>query len=222
MTIHVAIECAQRAGGIAVRSGDGDVLEAVIESASGLDDRLLPELDRLFKEAGSTPHEISLVGVSIGPGGFTGLRIAVTTARMLAYATGCSVVAVPTAEVAAASTSGQSGPRLVLLASRRGTVWQTRINADGFAENGSGLIDAEGLGSVVSGCTEVLADTHLPDAMRNWLEKEGIPIQTPSFSAAACLQRAEIHAEAGRLVQPEVLEPLYPRPPEAVRLFHDR
>ncbi len=41
-------------------------------------------IDEALRKLGITIHDINLIGVGIGPGSFTGIRIAVTTARMLA------------------------------------------------------------------------------------------------------------------------------------------
>ncbi|MDP7029645.1 MAG: tRNA (adenosine(37)-N6)-threonylcarbamoyltransferase complex dimerization subunit type 1 TsaB [Phycisphaerales bacterium] len=217
MSVHLAIETAHRAGGVAVRGEDGRVVAVPLESASGIDDRLMPEIDRLFRELGATPCEVSLVGVSIGPGGFTGLRIAVSTARSLALTTGCAVVAVPTAIVAAA---GSEATVAVLLSSRRGTIWCTRVAAGGQIDGEPGLVGTSGLAERIRGCEAVIADDHLPEDMAELLGD--VPIRPLHLDPTACLEAAEAMAADGRTVDPGTLEPLYPRPPEAVRLFEAR
>ncbi len=63
---------------------------------------LAPTLKRLLENTGWTPDSIDLVAVTVGPGSFTGLRIGVTTAKVLAYAVGAEVIAVNTLDVLAA------------------------------------------------------------------------------------------------------------------------
>ena len=53
-------------------------------------------------EAGWSPRQVDLFAVCRGPGSFTGLRIAVTAAKVYAYATGCAVLGLNTLEVIAA------------------------------------------------------------------------------------------------------------------------
>ena len=60
---------------------------------------LAPAIDEIFKRNGATAQDVGEVYVSIGPGSFTGLRIAVATAKMLGYALGAQLVAVPTLRV---------------------------------------------------------------------------------------------------------------------------
>ena len=126
VSVHLAIESSQRCGGVAVRGATGMVRTITLESASGVDDQLMPAIKQLFDEVGAQPQDLSLIGVSIGPGGFTGLRVAVSTARTLAMTTGCRVVAVPSAIVAAMGYSETEGDVATLLAGRRDSVWLTR------------------------------------------------------------------------------------------------
>ncbi len=82
--VLLAIEASQRRGGVAVRDRDGeDHVEWLGESARH-DDDLLAAVDRLFGRLRLAPADTGVVGVSTGPGGFTGLRVAVATAKMLA------------------------------------------------------------------------------------------------------------------------------------------
>ncbi|NNJ26735.1 tRNA (adenosine(37)-N6)-threonylcarbamoyltransferase complex dimerization subunit type 1 TsaB [Alienimonas chondri] len=56
---------------------------------------LVPEAAALCERHGMTLADLDLVCVSIGPGSFTGLRVGVTFAKMLAFAAGCDVIGVP-------------------------------------------------------------------------------------------------------------------------------
>ena len=48
--------------------------------------RLIPVLQQVLQQGGMKKEEIDLVGVSMGPGSFTGLRIGLATAQAFAYA----------------------------------------------------------------------------------------------------------------------------------------
>jgi tRNA threonylcarbamoyl adenosine modification protein YeaZ len=65
------------------------------------DDDLMPAIDRLCRRAGVGPRQLGRIAVSIGPGGYTSLRIAVATAKMLCEATGAEAVPVASAPAAA-------------------------------------------------------------------------------------------------------------------------
>ncbi|MBO7156612.1 MAG: tRNA (adenosine(37)-N6)-threonylcarbamoyltransferase complex dimerization subunit type 1 TsaB [Clostridia bacterium] len=53
---------------------------------------ILTELDKLFTDAGISARELNYVGVVVGAGSFTGIRIGVATANAMAYASGAKIV----------------------------------------------------------------------------------------------------------------------------------
>ncbi len=97
----IAIETSCRRGSVAV--GEGPDLRGVATFSADARHavELLPAIDRLCAEAGWERRSIGQVHVSVGPGSFTGLRVAVTTARHLAMGLGARVVAVPSLAVVA-------------------------------------------------------------------------------------------------------------------------
>ena len=62
---------------------------------------LVRQMERLMAEHDRAASQLDLVAVSIGPGSFTGLRIGVTVAKTLAFATGCSLAGIDTLQVIA-------------------------------------------------------------------------------------------------------------------------
>ena len=63
------------------------------------DAKLASETDMLLREAGAKASEIERIGVIIGPGSFTGLRIGLSFAKGLALATGAGIVPLTQHEV---------------------------------------------------------------------------------------------------------------------------
>lgn len=87
---------------------------------------LLPLARALLAEAGLRFEDLDRIGVGIGPGTFTGLRIGVATARALAQAGGAGLVGVGTLDalgLAAGEEVGRSGPVLAVVDARRGEVF---------------------------------------------------------------------------------------------------
>jgi tRNA threonylcarbamoyl adenosine modification protein YeaZ len=80
----------------AVVRGDAILAEAVVPMARGQAEALVPLLQRLMAEAGHDLPDLTALGVGIGPGNFTGTRIAVATARGLALALGRPAIGVST------------------------------------------------------------------------------------------------------------------------------
>lgn len=63
--------------------------------------KLLPYIDSLLKEFAWDKRDIDLIVVGVGPGSFTGVRVAVITARTLGQALGVGVIPVSNLEVIA-------------------------------------------------------------------------------------------------------------------------
>jgi tRNA threonylcarbamoyladenosine biosynthesis protein TsaB len=73
------------------------------------------------------------VAVSGGPGSFTGLRIGLSVAKGLAYATGASLIAVPTLEALARTVAHLDGKICPVLDARKGELYAACFQAAGGA-----------------------------------------------------------------------------------------
>ena len=82
----------------AVLSGDQVLAEVLEPMAKGQAERLFPLLEELLATAGAGWRDLSALGVGIGPGNFTGVRISVAAARGLAVSLGVRAVGVSTLE----------------------------------------------------------------------------------------------------------------------------
>lgn len=220
----LGIELSQRQGMVCARNADGKEETRTFPAGNRDHDELLPAIDDVVKSIGATPRELGLIGVDIGPGGFTGLRVSIATAQGIAEISGACVVGVDGATVAAASTpvaAEAEGDVLVLLAAKQESVWAARLvlrNNEWVAAASPGLLD----GPPEEWPALVLGDSYLPPAMREAFEENGIRIETPMYDASRLLDLAEIKAQGGETTPPEALLPLYPREPEAVRLWQEK
>lgn len=68
-------------------------------------EQLLPGIDQLMQDAGWRPQDLERVIVSQGPGSYTGLRLAVTTAKTLAFTLGLELVGVSSLALLAANVA---------------------------------------------------------------------------------------------------------------------
>ncbi|MBV2358743.1 tRNA (adenosine(37)-N6)-threonylcarbamoyltransferase complex dimerization subunit type 1 TsaB [Thalassococcus sp. CAU 1522] len=76
---------------------DGEtVVTAHEDMARGQAERLMPLLQNLMTDAGLQWSDLDRIGVGVGPGNFTGIRIAVSTARGLALGLGIPAIGVST------------------------------------------------------------------------------------------------------------------------------
>jgi tRNA threonylcarbamoyladenosine biosynthesis protein TsaB len=95
----LAIETSGRVGSVALTKDGQSIAETDFQHGLQHAARIIPAIDSLCREAGWKPGEIREIYVSAGPGSFTGLRIGITLAKTLSYATGAALVAVPSVRV---------------------------------------------------------------------------------------------------------------------------
>jgi tRNA threonylcarbamoyladenosine biosynthesis protein TsaB len=128
----IAVETSGRVGGVALAEGGRLVHEQTITAGMRHGRELVPALDAALKRAGWSPGDVGVVAVSIGPGSFTGLRIAVMFARALAWHTGARVVAVPTLRAVAEQAPADAlRVAAVTDAQRGGVYWAVYGRAKG-------------------------------------------------------------------------------------------
>jgi len=225
----LAIETSSRHGSAAL--GDGPRLVAERPFATNVEHarELLPSLDALCREAGWPPESIRQVHVSIGPGSFTGLRVAVTFARHFALAVGAEICAVPSLDVIAQNALDAAAPPehlAVVLDAKRGQVFAGlfrhvgdrygRVRGPELCEPGQWLatqprpltVTGEGI-----------------NYHREAIAGAGVAVLEESLWAP---RAGEVHvlgwrlAHAGRFTRPQDLAPVYVRRPEAEELWEKR
>ncbi|HEV8338273.1 MAG TPA: tRNA (adenosine(37)-N6)-threonylcarbamoyltransferase complex dimerization subunit type 1 TsaB [bacterium] len=160
---------------------------------------LMPAVEHLLTEAEIRREEIEGLAVSVGPGGFTGLRIAIATAAAWARAAGIPVIGISTLEGLAATVAG---PGLIapLLDAKRGEVAAalfrreedltlTRLHDDI-------VLPPDRLGEVVPADEPALL---LGDGLARWGEaiREALPAARHG-PPAAWVPRAAVVAALGR------------------------
>lgn len=225
---NLAIETSSSAGSVTLGRGDEMLQTLRLDQGRRHNVELMPAVERLLKAEGAGPSALGEAYVSIGPGSFTGLRVAVATAKMLAEALGAKVVAVPTLSVVAQNAPRppeEAGGRLaVCLALKSNTLYTATFRW----EEGGWVMQGEprllSLKEVVEQSPRPLALVGdplpameaLPEGVR-LLPRE---LAVPRSEAVWKLGRQA--AARGEFADPQRLIPLYVRPPEAEELWAKR
>jgi tRNA threonylcarbamoyladenosine biosynthesis protein TsaB len=102
-TLILAVETSSRTGSVALALGEKLLAETSFSGPTRHSAEVLPAIQQLMQRFGRKPHEIGQVHISIGPGSFTGLRIATTLAKTIHLANGAKIIPVDTLDVIAAN-----------------------------------------------------------------------------------------------------------------------
>lgn len=227
---RISIETSGRKGSAAIGRGRELLAEQRFATDTEHARDMLPVLQQLFAKQGAAARQIEHCYVSIGPGSFTGLRVAVTFARHLALAVGAKLVAVPTLEVIAANAMDMVDrpERLaVILDAKRKQVFGAI-----FEKSGSGayaqvvppcLIEPGSLFARAQPPLTVIGEgiRYHQDAIRS----SGVAVVDEAYwypTAGNVYKLGAALAEGGRFVARNDLIPFYIRRPEAEELWEKR
>ena len=96
---------------------NGAILGSTFETMQkGQAEALVPLIQALLAETQTSLHKIGRIGVGLGPGNFTGIRISISLARGLGLSLGCPVIGVDSFE---ASIEGKTKETLIAIPATR-------------------------------------------------------------------------------------------------------
>ncbi len=181
---------------------------------------LLPMLRELCAEAGLALGQLDAIAVGIGPGAFTGVRVATAIAQGLAYAHALPVIPVSTLAALAQGGFRLTGVRtqLATLDARRREIYWAIYDADAH-----GVIQARSEEHVTPAAALTLPRgdawravgtgwlAHAPDMRDSWPELLPLPLLHPEAQDVAILGLAGLRA--GKMLSPAELTPTYLRAP---------
>jgi tRNA threonylcarbamoyladenosine biosynthesis protein TsaB len=195
---------------VAVARGDTrEVLAEVSTTGRGASESLLPAIDDALDLAGEELGSVGLVLAGVGPGTFTGIRIAAATARALSAGTGLALSKNSTLAALAAPALSCSEDVLAVLDAKRGQVFARRYSQAG-PTTGIYCVRPEEVsvrgGPLLVGDGAVRYREGLSDLGR--IPPDGSPLHR--VTAAGHVASADL-----AIVGPEDIVPVYVREPDA-------
>ena len=113
----LAFDCSTQACSVAVRIDGRSVVSRRVPMARGQSEALLPMVIQALAEANLAWADLTLIGVTVGPGTFTGVRIGLAAARGMALAGSVPLAGVTTTEAVANSVpAAERGGRTLVVA----------------------------------------------------------------------------------------------------------
>lgn len=134
LAMLLAIESSGNSGGAALLRGGELVAESSLPSPRSHGEHLIPCIQAAMAEAAVTFEEIDAIALNVGPGSYTGLRVGLAAAEMLALVHDIPLLAVPCMDAlceAAIRQGVDSGALLPALDARRGFAVGARFHWNG-------------------------------------------------------------------------------------------
>jgi tRNA threonylcarbamoyladenosine biosynthesis protein TsaB len=215
----LGIDTATAASAACVLRSDGESFE-VAPAPERLEERpahsaeLMPAVHEAMERAGLAFGELDAIGVGVGPGSFTGLRIGVSTARALARGAGTELR--PVSSLRALAAGIDAPVRLPLIDARRGEVFGALY--EGGEERWAPFAAAPE--ELVARLREARAPARAAGdgaiRFRELLEEAGIPVE-PAGSSAHVVRGLHVCrlAAVAPARPPEAVVPDYLRQPDA-------
>ena len=183
---------------------------------------LAPAVARLLEQVGVSAGQIECLGVALGPGSFTGLRIGLALVKGMALALHAPVVGVPTLDFLAAAQPVRDLPMAAVLQAGRGRlalVWYRVERERWKAQSEPVIITAEELAAQIENPTLVVGE--LSAAERQVFAR--IRRVALLASPAQCVRRPSFLAELawrrwkeGQVDEVNSLAPIYLHVAEAI------
>ena len=229
----LSIDTSSQVSSVAVLSAERVAAEISMQGALTHSETLMPHIETALRMARVEKSELEGIAVSIGPGSFTGLRIGLASAKMMAYALHIPLIAVPTLE-ALAHHYICGGVRLVpMVDAQKGNVYAQEF---AWRADGDALILQEIRSLAILPLTEVivgLENAEQPVILLGDAMQKKTTLALPAnvrlapiharMPRAACVGLAALtRLTRGEIDDPVTAAPLYLRRSEAEVLWEKR
>ncbi len=224
----LAVDTSTAQIGLGLYDGVQVIAESIWQSRQHHTIELAPALAELMKRTGVAMADVQAVGVALGPGSFTALRVGLAFVKGLALARKLALVGIPTLDIVAAGQPAAKMPLVAVLQAGRGRIAAQHYKpadepqhalcpwtAQGAAEitNADALADSIEKPTIVAG--------ELTQGERQRLARKKVNVLLPA--PPQCVRRPAVLAQLawarfqeGRVAEAESLSPIYLQLPQPV------
>jgi tRNA threonylcarbamoyladenosine biosynthesis protein TsaB len=106
--IVLGIDTSGYVNAVGLVEGDRVLADSVFPAKTDSLEQIVANIDTILNKAGLALTDVAGIGVGLGPGSWTGIRVGVTVGKMLAFSTGKPVAGIPTLEALAYAARNES------------------------------------------------------------------------------------------------------------------
>jgi len=212
----LAIDTSTQWMGLALYDGVQIVGETVWQTHNHHTVELAPSIQEMLTRCGLRPTDLKAIGVALGPGSFTSLRIGLAVAKGMALALHIPIIGVPSLDIVAASEPISDLPMTAVLQAGRGRLavrWYTcllgtRWQAQGDAQ----LTNVELLSDLIRKPTLVIGELNAHERQVLSRKRKNVVLASPAHAVRRPGFLAELAWErwqSGAIDDPITLSPIY-------------
>lgn len=211
----LAIDTSTAQLGLALYDGATVAAELTWTSRQRHTVELAPALSGLLSRIGFTMGDLSALGVAIGPGSFTSLRVGLAFVKGLALARHLPVIGVPTLDVVAASVPVQAVPLAAVIQAGRGRIavgWYKASENGWQAEGPVRTTNADELAELIHHPTLIVGELNADERQRLARKRRNIQLASAAQSVrrpALLAELAWVRWQAGQVDDAASLAPIY-------------
>lgn len=218
----LALDTATEYAAIALYDGQRVLAELNWRSQRRHTVELAPQVENLLRLSGITPEQITALAVSIGPGSFTGTRIALSYAKGIIAARDLPLIGVPTLDVLAYPVQPAFVPICAMVAAGRGryawALYESQPLSKGFylptRATPFKLGDIQAIMRELEPPIMFVGELDLRarEYILSIWEEDWADIITPALGVrrgAALAELAWLHWQRGEVADPATLSPIY-------------
>lgn len=207
--------------GLALYDGAQVISEYAWRSSQRHTVELAPAISELLTRSGQTMEGVHAVGVALGPGSFTSLRVGLSLAKGLALSRHIPLIGIPTLDILAVAQPASKLPLAILIQAGRGRYalgWYKKSKKGWQASDPARVVTLKALMDEIKNPSLVCGELTAEDR-RQLEENQNVQLASPAQSVrrpAALAELAWGRWQAGEVDDEATLAPIYLHTAEAI------
>ena len=209
----LAVDTSTAQVGLALYDGVQVIAEYAWRSSRRHTVELAPAISELLARCGLTMNDVTALGVALGPGSFTSLRVGLALVKGLALSKNIPLIGIPTLDIMAHAQPASKHPLLCAIAAGRGrfALGEYKSFKKGWQAQGPArVVHLEALQDAVQGPSILCGEFRAEEIQK--IKNENIQLASPAQSIRRPAILAELAWErwqAGEMDDAASLAPIY-------------